>query len=41
MVAACKLGALNAVKILLAARKNIANTQGGLPIRSAAQKGDH
>jgi hypothetical protein len=41
MVAACKLGALNAVKILLAARKNIVNAQGGLPIRSAAQKGDH
>jgi hypothetical protein len=41
MVAACKLGALNAVKIILAARKNIVNAQGGLPIRSAAQRGDH
>jgi hypothetical protein len=41
MVAACKLGTLNAVKILLAARQNIVNAQGGLPIRSASQKGDH
>jgi len=41
MVAACKLGALNVVKVLLATRKNIVNAQGGLPIRSAARKGNH
>ncbi|KAN0098199.1 hypothetical protein V8E51_013862 [Hyaloscypha variabilis] len=40
-VAACKLGALTAVKILLAAGNHIVNVEGGLPIFSAAQKGNH